>query len=485
VESSRPVDPPRGDAGVEPVSSTSWPATRLLQWAERYQLCPTGAYPPENSALTPDLVEDKVADPEAAARLRLDRYLQDSILTSFQLERLQHRQGRFLRLGPYRLLETIGRGGMGLVYLAERTPPDLPEGTWQPGDWCALKLLSPRRAAAAPRMRARFLHERELGLQLPLHPALVRLRDGGEDQGVIFLTMEYLPGQTLRERLREYGPLPFGWVAYWFAQLAEGLSVLHDAGVIHRDLKPGNILLQPSGQATWLDYGFAWRYQDPVQQPDPEVFGGAGTILGTMDYLAPEQARGELDLGPAADYYALGCCLFAALTGQPPFAGQSARAKLRLHREAAFPDVSVYNPTVPSAARQLLLELTRKSPQARLQSGPELVSLLRAWAEPPPTGAPPSRRETLAELALKRQRVRKPSSLIPDSTTTRTIQTPGTPTVPQSDNPPTPTATLTNRWHWNRLRSVSQNQLRWLIWIWWGLGLLAFGLGWWWGWSKP
>jgi len=330
-------------------------------------------------------------DDERAARL-IDQLLRRGRITSFQLNRLRNDAGKSLHLGPYRLLTPIDRGGMGLVYFAERIDDGTPT---------ALKVLPPRRAVEEPRMLLRFRRESALGLLVPDHPALVKTLEAGIDGGVNFLALEYVPGQTLRQFLQQSGPLPIGVAARLFARLAEGLAALHRAGIVHRDLKPSNLIGTLDGGAKWLDFGLAKRMTDI--DDDPEVFGGKGYAVGTMDYIAPEQARDASSVGPAADLYSFGCCLYEALTGRPPFPGGTPAEKIDRHRNAHFPDIHFENPTIPSEFAQLLFWLTHKKPRYRPTDADNVASQLSRWAEAkPPTPPAIDKLEVIRRLEARR-----------------------------------------------------------------------------------
>jgi serine/threonine protein kinase len=291
-------------------------------------------------------------------------------LTRFQADKLLGGHWQGLVLGPYRLLCPLGRGGMGIVYLARAEGPPV-----------ALKLLSPRRAAGEPRMLTRFMREIDVGLTLPPHPHLSRTLDAGASDGVHYLAMEYVPGRTVKQLVAGSGPLSVRQAARVFADVAAGLHQAHLAGFVHRDLKPANVIVTPAGRAKLLDFGFALVRGEPAPT-DPTVLGGPGYAVGTMDYLAPEQSADPMAVGPAADVYSLGCSLYYAVAGCPPFPGGTPQDKIRWQRTAEPPSVSQINPTVPADFALLIERLMAKDPSARPQSAEEVARLLAPWADP-------------------------------------------------------------------------------------------------------
>jgi serine/threonine protein kinase len=293
-------------------------------------------------------------------------------LTRFQADKLIRGQWQNLVLGKYVILGPLGRGGMGFVYLARDRAG---------ADPLALKILSPTRAAEQPRTLARFRREMEIGLRLPEHPHLTRTLDAGEAAGAHYLAMEYVPGKTVRQLVGEGGPLTPGLAARVFADVAIGLAAAHAAGFIHRDLKPANIIVTPDSRAKLLDFGFA-LVRGESTPTDPTLLGGPGYTLGTMDYLPPEQAIDPVGVGPTADLYALGCSLFYALAGCPPFPGGSVRDKLRWHRTDPPPPLGHFNPAVPAGLVELIDRLMAKRVEDRPSSAAEVARELNQWADP-------------------------------------------------------------------------------------------------------
>lgn len=345
---------------------------------------PTGTAVPSVADFLRDLERSRAVEPSRVDRLFAEappthRQRPDSLadhlveigeLTRFQADRLLGGDWQALVLGPYRLLCPLGRGAMGVVYLARAEGPPV-----------ALKILSPRRAAGEPRVLTRFMREIDIGLTLPPHPHLTRTLDAGASSGVHYLAMEYVPGRTVRQLVAESGPLTVSRAARVFADVAAGLHQAHLGGYVHRDLKPANVIVTNTGRAKLLDFGFALVRGEPAPT-DPTVLGGPGYAIGTMDYLAPEQSADPMTVGPTADIYSLGCSLYFAVAGCPPFPGGTQQDKIRWQRTAEPPSVSQINPAVPADFAHLITWLMAKDPSVRPQSAEEVAGLLAPWADP-------------------------------------------------------------------------------------------------------
>jgi serine/threonine protein kinase len=316
-------------------------------------------------------------EPETSQRLA-DLLIHSGDLTHFQAGKLLRGHWRGLAVGPYRILAPLGSGGMGKVYLAQdsRLSQEL-------GDQIlvALKVLPPKSALLEQRKLDRFLHELELGRKTA-HANVTRTLAGGEAAGVYYIAMEYVPGRTLRQIVGESGRMAVGDAARVFVDVAAGLTHLHERGIIHRDLKPSNIMVMPDGGAKILDLGLALAPFDP-RSFDPVVFGGEGIIVGTMDYIAPEQARNATDVTPRSDLYALGCSLYYALTGTQPFPGGTSKDKIRWQRTQDPAAISELNPTLPREFVRIVESLMAKEPSGRPSSAAAVRAVLISWATAP------------------------------------------------------------------------------------------------------
>lgn len=294
-------------------------------------------------------------------------------LTRFQASKLLRGASLGLVLGPYQVLAPIARGGMGTVYLAKDVRSDL---------LVALKILPPKRAREEERLLARFRREMEM-CQRVSHPHLAWTYEGGVHRGVYYIAMEYIPGRSLYKVVVDEGPLPVPRAARLFAEVALAIDHAHNQGLIHRDLKPSNIMVTPNDHAKVLDLGLALM-EGEGRTGDREVIGGQGYVLGTMDYIAPEQTDDPTKVDVRCDIYALGCSLYYTLTGRPPFPGGTSKEKILKHRTEEPVDVSVLNPSVPAGFVELLRRTMKKLPDERMPSAALLRHELLRWAEKGP-----------------------------------------------------------------------------------------------------
>jgi serine/threonine protein kinase len=301
-------------------------------------------------------------------RALADHFVQLGLLTQFQASKLLQGASIGLQLGPYRILTPIGKGGMGMVYLGldNRSKQHV-----------AVKVLSPQRKRQGQRHLARFNREIEIAKDL-LHPHLVLAQDTDSVHGVHYLVMEYIPGQTLYRLVLTHGVLSVSRAAHLFSEVASALEYAHSQSLIHRDLKPANIMVTPNDHAKVLDLGLA-IYQGESAE-DIEVVGGKGKVVGTFDYIAPEQTRDALNVDPRADIYSLGCSLFFALAGRPPFPAGGPKEKMQAHRLQEPVWLSKINPTVPERFASLVHQLMAKQPDDRPPNMAAVQAALLPWA---------------------------------------------------------------------------------------------------------
>ncbi|WP_329052158.1 protein kinase [Streptomyces violaceus] len=268
----------------------------------------------------------------------------------------------------YRLQERLGRGGMGDVWRA------VDEAL---GRTVAVKLLAAEADEAAG---LRFRREAEIAARLN-HPHTVALYDAGSHQGRLFLVMEFVDGRSLAEELAAHGALAPEHVADLAAQIARGLSAAHQQGVIHRDIKPGNLLLSSDGTVKIADFGIA-RIADETALS----LTTTGQLLGTSTYLAPERAVGR-PAGPASDVYSLGCVLHELLTGRPPFGGDTAAAVVHQHVHTVPARPGQLRPGLPGSFEDYLLCLLAKEPGQR-PTAERVADWFAAWQDSGPAVSP-------------------------------------------------------------------------------------------------
>jgi serine/threonine-protein kinase len=267
------------------------------------------------------------------------------------------------QIGQYALKRKLGTGGMGEVWLAEHALLKRP---------CAVKFIRPE-LAADPATAARFAREVAAATALS-HVNTVRVYDYGRaDDGSFYFVMEYLDGPTLEELVNETGPLAPGRAVYLLRQVCGALAEAHAAGLVHRDLKPGNVIIATLGGqrdvAKLLDFGLV---QDLSTVTD-ERLTRAGTVIGTPAYMSPKQAAGETAVDARGDVYSLGAVAFFALTGRPPFVGKTVGQLFAAHRSEPAPRVTDFRPDVPADLAEVIARCLAKDPVERFQSATDLV----------------------------------------------------------------------------------------------------------------
>lgn len=276
----------------------------------------------------------------------------------------------------YELLDEIGRGGMGVVFRARQI---------RPNRVVALKVIREGRFAAGVELQ-RFRTEAEAAATLD-HPGIVPIYEVGEAEGRHYFSMAYVAGCNLAERLRE-GPLDDRQAAEMLLKIADAMAHAHRRGVVHRDLKPGNVLLDEAGEPRLTDFGLAKRIKEDTG------LTVTGQILGTPSYMAPEQANGEIDrIGPHTDVYALGALLYEMLTGRPPFRGVGPLETLWLIRQQDPVEPRRLRPTIDQNLQTICMTCLARDPCRRYATGAELADDLRRYlrresirARPPAIG---------------------------------------------------------------------------------------------------
>lgn len=282
------------------------------------------------------------------------------VLTSYQAEQLVAGRTK-LSLGRYIITDWIGQGGMGQVFKAVHE---------MLGQERAIKVLP--LSKSTPEAIESF--RREIRTQAKLdHPNLVRAYDAGVDGNVHYMVVEYVPGIDLRRYVRQERMLSVQRAANIVMQAAQGLAHAHQCDLIHRDVKPGNILVTPDGVAKLSDLGLAAFLNDAT---DPR----AGKIVGTADYLSPEQIQTPNDITTRTDIYSLGCTLYYAITGKVPFPGGNAKSKARRHLNETPWHPRRFNEEVSDEFVDLIGDMMEKDPEQRIQTAEEVVARLAPWA---------------------------------------------------------------------------------------------------------
>ncbi|HEV3143036.1 MAG TPA: protein kinase [Gemmataceae bacterium] len=265
----------------------------------------------------------------------------------------------------YRILEQLGQGGMGTVYKAQHKVM---------GRTVALKTIN-RRYTANAEAAERFRREVKAVAQLT-HANLVTAHDAEEANGLHFLVMEFVEGISLDRYVRERGPLPVTRACWFIRQAALGLQYAHEKGMVHRDIKPQNLMVTRKGQLKILDFGLALlRDTESTSATSPSMF------VGTPEYVAPEQARNSHFVDIRADLYALGCTFYYLLTGKPPFKGDSPFEVMAAHVEAEPEPITNVRADVPAEVVQIVERLMAKKPEDRFATPAELAAVLAPWVK--------------------------------------------------------------------------------------------------------
>jgi WD40 repeat protein len=323
----------------------------------------------------------------------------------------------------YRVLRLLGRGGMGAVYLAEHRRMDR---------LVALKVINPGLLNQGGALM-RFQQEVKAAARLD-HPNIVAAYDADQAGELHFLVMEYVEGRNLADVLAEAGPLPITQACDFVRQAALGLQHAHECSMVHRDIKPHNLMLTPAGQVKVLDFGMARIASESADEGTPPRTGegtpragsvsdgtsgeglrgipsltltarglsrltGVGAVIGTADYIAPEQVRDAHLADGRSDIYSLGCTLYHLLTGRPPFPEGSAREKLLLHANESPPSMYVLRLEVPEGLGRVVAKMMAKKPEDRYPTAEEVAIALRAFV-PGDNGIAGSRRRRRAIVAI-------------------------------------------------------------------------------------
>jgi len=311
-------------------------------------------------------------------RLVARALVKDGVLTKFQAEQLLAGRTSGFVLGQYRVLDEIGKGGMGRVFKAVHVTMNRT---------VALKVLAPQLVETE---KAQVLFQREMRAAARLmHPHIVTAYDANQIGNRYYLVLEYVDGPSLDRLVREQGPLPAGLACEFIRQAAEGLQYAHEMGMVHRDIKPSNLLvLLPGGEprrrrctVKILDFGLA-RLQGSENdaQEVATIVTRPNMVMGTPDFVAPEQARNLHAVDIRADLYSLGCTLYFLLTGEVPFPDGGTLEKLIRHTTEEPVPIDKLRGDVPPAVIALVRKLMAKDPALRYQTPAELATALESYA---------------------------------------------------------------------------------------------------------
>ncbi|MBB3206320.1 serine/threonine-protein kinase [Rhodopirellula rubra] len=303
------------------------------------------------------MTESTVVDSQRLA----DGLRNAGLLTRWQASKLLAGKSRGFFLGAYKLLRPLGRGGMGMVYLGEHQVMKRQ---------MALKVLPPEALKDSRRIE-RFKEEARASAQLD-HINIVRAYDFNEAGNKLYIVMEFVDGIDLHQIVARDGVMSYDAALDAVAQACEGLVHAHERGVIHRDIKPSNLMLRSDGVVKVSDMGLArigWTEADDGQE--------SKRLMGTADFVAPEQALNSKTVDARADIYSLGCTWYFLLTGKSPFRGESVAQRLAKHQTAAIPDVREVRSDCPEALAMLLMRMMAKKPADRPSSAADLLNQLQ------------------------------------------------------------------------------------------------------------
>ncbi len=370
------------------------------------QLIKTGLLPGEQIRAAAQSVGGLTDDSSAESLAK--RLVRDGRLTLFQAQQAVNGKAAALVLGSYIILEELGQGGMGQVFRARHRTMKRE---------VALKVISSAVVKDETSLR-RFQREVEAAAQLN-HPNIVTAHDAGEHKGTHFLVMELVRGSDLSSVIRMSGPMKPMQTVRCLLQAAKGLAYAHGNGIVHRDIKPANLLLDESGVIKILDMGLA-RFEE-AGQDHASVAGltGTGMLMGTIDYMSPEQAMDSKTADARSDIYSLGCTLYFLLTGRPVYQEDTVMKRLMAHQAGSIPKLPVSDTRLQSMFERMVA----KKPEQRYPTTGELVDDLQSWLTTMETAASQptaelsmlsgSMLEIADQAALKKEDSQKPIVQIP------------------------------------------------------------------------
>ena len=291
--------------------------------------------------------------------------IKHKLLSKWQCQQILEGRYKGFTLGKYRLLDHLGQGGMGTVYLAEHLHMRRK---------VAVKVL-PRSKVDDASYLERFNREARAAAAVD-HPNIVRAFDFDSEGDTYYLVMEFVAGRNLKELVDQIGPIDPETAADYIAQAAAGLEHAHAADLVHRDIKPANLLVDDSGRVKVLDLGLALVSQG---ESTSVTLAHDERVLGTADYLSPEQALNSHDVDHRSDIYSLGCTLYFALVGHAPFPGGSIAQKIAQHQQAQPTDLLALNAEIPAGLAHICHRMMAKDPDDRYQTAREVAEQLEGW----------------------------------------------------------------------------------------------------------
>jgi serine/threonine-protein kinase len=309
----------------------------------------------------------------------------------------------------YKITDVLGRGGMSVVYAAEHVSL---------GRMVALKLLAPQ-LAMNESFRERFIRESQLAASLD-HPNIIPIYDAGEAEGFLYIVMRHVEGPDLRSLIEQEGPLPLGQTLFYMEQVARALDQAHERGLVHRDVKPGNILIaKPADRVYLTDFGV-------VKETSSRGLTKTGFFLGTFEYAAPEQIEGK-PVDGRTDLYALGCVLYECLSGEPPFDAETEGSIIHAHLTESPPKLTAKRPDLSLAINDVITTAMAKSKEDRYPSCGEFARAIRNAAFGEDVARAPLAAPAAAAAAPSSSTTAEPSATPPSPPTYEMAPTPSAP----------------------------------------------------------
>jgi serine/threonine protein kinase len=323
--------------------------------------------------------------------------VQEGLITPFHARHMMTGKYKGFLLGQYRVLDQIGAGGMGVIFLAEHVSMKRR---------VAIKVL-PADKATDEESRERFYREARIVAALD-HPNVVHAFDIGQNGDTHYMVMEYIEGESLEQKLRRQGPFPLREAADNIAQAARGLQHAFERGLVHRDIKPGNLLLDRDGVIKVLDMGLA-RFFEENSNLTTELC--SGSVIGTADYMAPEQAVNSHDVDIRADIYSLGVTLYALLTGEPPYAKLTVPQKLLAHHMRTPEPIQEIRSDIPDGLAQIVEIMLAKKPEHRYQTPGEVADALAEWLKEDEVSQAPTAKNEKTIIQPRYEPLRAPAKM--------------------------------------------------------------------------
>ncbi len=345
-----------------------------------------------------DLKKSMEGQPVTNPRVVAEHLIENGLLTAWQSDKLFEGRHKGFFLGKYKLLDHLGTGGMSTVYLAEHMLMQRR---------VAIKVL-PKNRVDDTSYLARFHIEARAAASLD-DRNIVRAYDVDNEGNIHYLVMEYIDGRDIQNIVKQDGPLDYAVAADFTRQAALGLQHAHAAGLIHRDVKPANLLVDSNNVVKVLDLGLA-KFSDEGKASLTMAYDE--NVLGTADYLAPEQAMDSHGVDARADIYGLGCSLYYMLTGHPPFPDGTLPQRIMMHQKEPAPDIRIDRPDAPDDLLKICAKMMAKKPAQRFQNAYDVAVIMTKWlqvhghkVEPLPPKAVPAAQTAGTMHGLPRGRI--------------------------------------------------------------------------------